>query len=172
MPVNKYRSFWDITLDTGGGTDVPDDTLLSPDTTNFTPPDVVREVVSIGSGKYANERILGRLNDMVCSIAISSNYHQLGLIGNDYEFDVEEKLVSNDPAGAESDVTYSVVGRLQSRVAGPMNHDNTPRSTVLTFIILAYTEKHSDQSQNLYQIDLRTSPQTIKQNNADMMLVF
>ena len=172
MATTKYRSFWDITLDTGGGADVPDDTLLTPDTTNFAPPDVVREVVSIGSGKYANERILGRLNDMVCSVTITSNFHQLSLIGHDYEFDVEEEVVSNDPAVAGQMVTYSVVGRLQSRVAGPMAHDNTPRGMVLTLIVLAYTEKHSDQSENLYQIDLRTSPQTIKQNNADMMLVF
>ena len=172
MPVNKYRSFWDITLDAGGGADVPNDTLLTPDTTNFTPPDVVREVVSIGSGKYANERVLGRLADMVCSVTIASNFHQLSLIGNDYEFDVEEELVSNDPEEDGDVVTYSVVGRLQSRVAGPMNHDNTPRGMVLTLVVLAYTEKHGRQSNNLYQIDLRTSPQTLKQNNADMMLVF
>ena len=124
MATTKYRSFWDITLDTGGGTDVADDTILTPDTTNFAPPDVVREVVSIGSGKYANERILGRLNDMVCSVTITSNFHQLSLIGHDYEFDVEEQLISNDPMVTGDMVTYSVVGRLQSRVAGPMAHDN------------------------------------------------
>lgn len=169
MAVKNYRSFWDIELDSGGsGADVSDP--MTPDTLSFTPPDVAREVVSIASGKYANERVLGRLNDMTCTITLASNFHQLGQIGEDYEFDVEETLVTNatDQPTAPT-VTYSVVGRLQSRSPGTMSQDNTPRPITLVFIVLAYTEKHSNQSQNLYQIDLRTDPQTIKQNNVDMM---
>ena len=167
MAIAKYRSYWDIYLDNGGGSDVPNDTLITPNTSGFTPPDVVREIITLQSGKYANERILGRLQDMTCTVMLTSNYHQLSQIGKDYEFDVEEELIDNEGGEAKM-VTYSVVGKLQSRSLGQSSHDNSPRPITLTLMVLKYIEKHSDQSDDTYQIDLTSNPMVFKQSGVNM----
>ena len=168
MTVKKYRSFWKIILDAGGGTDVPDDTDITPDTGGWTPPDVGRDVITANTGQHANERVLGKLTDMGAVVILNSNYHQMAGVNKSFEFEVEEDLVSNDPATPDGLVTYSVVGRLQLRSLGAASPDNSARPCTLTFLVDAYTEKHSDQSVNAYQIDLRTKPQIFKQNGMDM----
>ena len=73
MAVTKYRSFWEID---GVGGDTPED--MTPDTTGFQPPDVARAIVVLQSGKYFNERVLGRLEDMQTTVILSSNFHAVG----------------------------------------------------------------------------------------------
>lgn len=167
MTVKKYRSFWNISLDAGGGTDVPDDTDLTPDTQGFTPPDIVRELITVPTGGYANERVLGRLQDMTCTVMLTSNYNQLSNIGESYEFDVEEDLIDN-AGGVKETVTYTVVGRLQSRSPGQSSHDNSPRPMTLTFTVDQYIEKHTGIDHDTFQIDLEANPQVIKQNGVSM----
>ena len=118
MAVTKYRSFWEID---GVGGDTPED--MTPDTTGFQPPDVARAIVVLQSGKYFNERVHGRLEDMQTTVILSSNFHAVGEIGKEYTFDVEEELIDN-LGNEEKTVTYSVVGKLQNHSPGNMSHDN------------------------------------------------
>ena len=168
MAFHKYRSFWKLTLDEGGGTDVPDDYNLTADCESWAPPDVGRDIITANTGREFNERGLGKLTDMTATIILNSNYHQITQIGKFYEFEVEESLVSNDPDEVAKDVVYSVGGRLQLRSLGTNRNDNSPRPCTLTFLVDQYIEKHSDQSTNAYQIDQIEDPPIIKQNGVDM----
>ena len=158
MAVQRYRSFWTLEAD---GTD------LTPETQGFTPPDVARAIISIQSGKRYNERILGRLEDLDCTVTLVGNYPALAELDKEYEFDVEEELV-NKASAVERSVTYDVVGRLQSRSLGSSSHDNSPRPVTHVFLVDAYTEKHSDAATPTYQIDTRTDPPVFKQNGNDI----
>ena len=163
MALNRYRHFWSSRLertamrsagpgDISGGaadseiTDVDMVGVLK----SYSPPRIVREVRQVETGKYLNERILGRLQpeETNFSITIPSDFEIFYGYNHDYWFEIAEELHNNNNANVRFAVD-DVVGTLFDRDWTDFSQAGSDRDLTLHFILKRYTRVHSDDVNGL-----------------------
>ena len=99
----------------------------------------MREVRQVATGKYLNERILGRLDPEMTnfSIVMPSEFESMYGYNADYQFEVEEEL--HDVGNGEIMLlTDEVVGTLFDRESTRYEHGSSDRDWTFRFILKTF----------------------------------
>ena len=162
MALTRYRHFWSSYLEaapvlkahaTDLGSGAADSLIQDVDLTgvikSYSPPRFVREVRQVETGKYLNERILGRLQpeETNFSIVLPSDFESLYAYNQDYVFEIIEELHSNAAAVVRR-VTDLVTGTLFDREWSDYMQNAQDRDITLRFILKTYTRTFQDQDQD------------------------
>ena len=162
MAIRRYRHFWTSQLNraaipttnpsaTQAGTiapasaglfqtDIADDTDLSSIIKNYEPPQFLREVREVATGKVVNERILGRLDAPATnfSITLPSEFERFYGYNTDYEFRIDEELHDNQ-GGRVLIIRDLVWGTMFARESTMYEHGTSDRDWTLRFILRKFT---------------------------------
>ena len=152
MAITRYRHFWSSKLEFApiGGSSANGD-LADPGAgisdfnmtgilKSYSPPRIVREVRQIETGKYLNERILGRLlpEETNFSIVMPSDFEAFYVYNGDYQFEIIEELHGNQERLIRY-VVDEVQGTLFDREWSDFMQNGQDRDITLHFILKKYT---------------------------------
>ena len=163
MAISRYRHFWSSKLEfaptgtvAGGATNETRNTATGAVTRgtanaavtldltgilkSYSPPRIVREVRQIETGKYLNERILGRLQpeETNFSLTIPSDFEEFYVYNGDYQFEILEELHGNNNPRIRY-VVDEVKGTLFDREWTDFMQNGQDRDVTLHFILKNYT---------------------------------
>ena len=107
---------------------------------SYSPPRFVRQIRQVETGKYLNERILGRLQpeETNFSIVMASDFEALYAYNQDYVFEIIEELHSNQGGGVRY-VADVATGTLFDREWAAYAQNGQDRDITLRFILKAYS---------------------------------
>ena len=156
MALSRYRHFWSSELASAGiarnlwGHSDPDDFHdIQLDLANganlagilkaYEPPRFMREVRQVATGKYLNERILGRLDPEATNftIVMPSEYERMYGYNADYEFEIVEELHDNEN-GDLMTLTDVAVGTLFDRESTRYEQGSADRDWTYRFILKTF----------------------------------
>ena len=168
MAISRYRHFWSSKLEfaptgtvAGGATNETRDAntgavtrgkanaAVTLDLTgilkSYSPPRIVREVRQIETGKYLNERILGRLQpeETNFSLTIPSDFEEFYVYNGDYQFEILEELHGNNNPRIRY-VVDEVKGTLFDREWTDFMQNAQDRDITMHFILKTYTRTFTD----------------------------
>ena len=164
MALTRYRHFWSSKLElapvqSAGFGDLgtnraqlsEKNTLSDVDITGvlkaYSPPRIVREVRQVETGKYLNERILGRLQpeETNFSITMPADFEVFYAYNSDYQFEIVEELHTNvsETGYGIRYVIDEVRGTLFDREWTDFMQNGQDRDVTLHFILKTYKRMFS-----------------------------
>ena len=177
MALTRYRHFWSSKLEAApvrkahatdlGNAEMVNSLIQDVDITgvlkSYSPPRFVREVRQVETGKYLNERILGRLQpeETNFSIVLPSDFESLYAYNQDYQFEIVEELHSNAAAGIRT-VIDLVTGTMFDREWADFMQNAQDRDVTLRFILKEYTRDFYDVDPDNGNVSNKTSVIAIK----------
>ena len=156
MALTRYRHFWQSKLELApvhgagsgdlGGSGEVSDVDITGILKSYSPPRIVREVRQVETGKYLNERILGRLmpEETNFSITMPSDFEVFYAYNHDYQFEIVEELHSNVAGVAIRYVIDEVRGTLFDREWTDFTQAGGDRDVTLHFILKNYVRLFSN----------------------------
>lgn len=141
MAITNFSSFWSINnVDAVGGLGANEDITTQIKSINYNPSR--KEIISVPTGKVANERITGRRNDPNLTITFVTEPVGYNREETRYEFSWTTELRRNN-AGAETTKTTIVEAVCLGPAEVDYTHDNAERDFAINYNLRVASEQYA-----------------------------